>query len=85
MRLGTVLVKDEERVRDLMYDRQKLLLTIATLYPVYTIQPVVKLVFDSRLDKRFDNRLYRVNGALVVLLIQTVLSNKYLLMQTTCD
>jgi len=44
MRLCTVLVKDEELVSDLMYDRQKLLLTIATLYPGYTIQPVVKLV-----------------------------------------
>jgi len=33
------------------------------LYPVYTIQPVVKPV-DNRFDNRFDNRLYRVNGAL---------------------
>ena len=46
MRLCTVLVKDEELVSDLMYDRQKLLLTIATLYPGYTIQPVVKLVWQ---------------------------------------
>jgi len=29
------------------------------LHPVYTTQPVVK-----RLYNRFDNRLYRVNGAL---------------------
>jgi len=43
------------------------------LYPVYTIQPVVKPVQQpveclftrcSRLFNRFHNRLYRVNGAL---------------------
>jgi len=55
-----------------------------TLNPVYTIQPVVKPVLQpvascmqtfhrlsNGLYNRFDNRLYRVNGALVILNVKT--------------
>ena len=53
------------------------------LNPVYTIQPVVKPVvqpavsckqtsnrLSNRLSNGFDNRLYRVNGALVLALFR---------------
>ena len=52
---------------------------LVSSYPVYTIQPVVNNRFDNGFDNRlcrvykhlpgchrFDNRLYRVNGASVV-------------------
>jgi len=61
--------------RDALHHGKRAVNKGGRLYPVYTIQPVVKLLnglnnrmdnwFDNQLDNQLSYRLYRVNGVLV--------------------